>query len=81
MNRKIRALVVDDESLPIIWTTQEAYRTESDKFEADVRARYRNLIQLLRDRGFLSPDEFSDVSRLNLSIVVEDQRSVRTLLQ
>ena len=77
----INMAIADDESLPIIWTTKEDYRAESERFESDVRTRYRNLIQQLRDLGFLSPDEFNDVSVLNLNIVVVDQRSVRTPLQ
>ncbi len=39
------------------------------------------LIQQLRDRGFLTPDEFNDVSTPRLKIVVEDQRSEKTPLQ
>jgi hypothetical protein len=72
--------VLDDESLPVIWTNKEAYRAQSEKFESDVRMRYGTLIQQLRERGFLTPAEFDAVSTPKMNIVVEDQRTNKTPL-
>jgi hypothetical protein len=41
----------DDETLSLIWTTKEAFRSESEKFETDMRGRYQKIIEQLRDRG------------------------------
>jgi hypothetical protein len=58
---------------PLPWTTEEAFETSVRGFIAEQRSRYAVVAGQLASRGYLTPDEASQV-RLNLFISVADDR-------
>lgn len=59
--------------LELPWTTEEAFETSVRGFIAEQRSRYAVVAGQLASRGYLTPDEASQV-RLNLFISVADDR-------
>lgn len=70
----------NDEERAIVWENKAALDAAVESFKADLRARYSQLIDQLRNTGLLTMEEFDRLATPRINITIEDLRAVKTPL-